>query len=539
MRVIGFLAVAVVVLFIVNSCAGHGPYRIADKNCAPISLGGDNNESIYADQDSLLCSIQTHAMASAFPVPAESKGIPADPDRFQLAFVELGNGVPEDIRQRQLDALLGSLRRGQQDYVIAFIHGWRHNAEIGDGDVRKLRALLAYARSFLNTRCVDHGRYCDARLTGVYVGWRGASFIEPAGSGMVGTIGAAPTFWSRKNESERLKGEIQLALRSISGSLDLAPGNFDADKMLVVGHSFGGNMLATAFRDELAENIANHPIGGYFSAPVGDLIVLVNPASEALNWTKLQEALASRGERSITVDGDPDSDRFEQVFARDQRPNYLSITSVCDWAEAEVKGMGKELRPVGCDVPTSRLFPIGQAMALKWDSERMRTIGHLDPVYERSAKDGRVRLRDGSRRVGTSHEFITNFGGNVSSDFRNAANPDLSRCDVADGWLKKATGRMGGAGRGWDTAYDAAGKRNNILWVDRRRGIFAQFRHRLSLSGYGAGELASVAPATSPFWNVRAFDTAIEDHGGYVGYSFWCSVNQLILDDVSAPNGPS
>lgn len=536
-RIVAVLMLALTGVFLLNSCAGHGPYRKAEEKCGLISLGEANDERAHPDQDSVSCMIQTHAMAAAFQLPENSKGIPRDPDRFSLAFVELGEAIARETRDKQVGKVLASLRNDRQDYVVAFIHGWRHNAEVGDGDVRKLRVLLAYARSFLNSRCVDHGRYCESSLTGVYIGWRGASFVEPGSTGsLVGTIGAAPTFWSRKKESERLGNEARSVLKQISANLDLSSGDHTADKMLVLGHSFGGNMLASALGDEIVDSVSKHREGEYLPAPLGDLVVLINPASEALNWTKIQEALAEKGGRNIVVGSEGGSDRFEKVFAREQRPNYISITSVCDWSASEIKGKDRSSGNVKCDIPTARLFPLGQVAALKWDRERRHTIGHLDPIYER--KDKRIRLKEGSRRVGTSHEFITNMGSNSASSFKAASNPALSGCDVVDGWLAKAISRMPGSGRGWDTAYDSVG-RNNILWVDRKRGIFTQFRHRLSLSGFRSGELASIAPANSPFWNIRAFDSAIEDHGGYVGYPLWCSLNQLILDDVVSRDAPS
>ncbi|WP_144223436.1 hypothetical protein [Mesorhizobium amorphae] len=534
MRSLVLLAVAAVGLFILNSCAGHGPYRIADSGCdSVINLGVGNSEKAYGDQARLSCMLQTHSLVSAYHLPASHRGVPIEPDQFRLAFVELDPKISQDVRDKQLNAAVGSLSGAGQNYVVAFVHGWRHNAEIGDSDIGKLRTMLAYTRSFLNIRCVELGRYCNARLTGIYLGWRGASFVEPGGDRtVVGTIGAGPTFWARKGESERLKDAALKVLKTVESNLNLRAGDFEADKMLVVGHSFGGNMLANAFKDRIIDAVNKHEMGAYFEAPVGDLTVMINPASEASNWTAIQEAVAKKAGRSIVVGG-PLGDQFERVFSKGQRPNYLAITSACDWADEEIKGVEGSIRSVQCDQPTGYLFPMGQAAALKWDRERMTTIGHLNPIYvaDPTSSSG-ASLQNGTRRVGTTHEFITNkFAEDTSIRF--ASDPKLSRCDVADGWLSQVQARMGGGGRHWDSAYKGP-NRDNILWVDQARGIFAQFRHSLSLPGFASGQLASIAPANSPFWNVRAFDTAIANHGGYVGYPLWCSLNQLVLDDVVA-----
>ena len=62
-----------------------------------------------------------------------------------------------------------------------------------------------------------------------------------------------------------------------------------------------------------------------------------------------------------------------------------------------------------------------------------------------------------------------------------------------------------------------------------------QIRHQLGLKDEETGKTvwrSSVAAARSPFWNIRATDTVIEKHGGFVNYPLWCVINQLFLDPV-------
>ena len=65
-----------------------------------------------------------------------------------------------------------------------------------------------------------------------------------------------------------------------------------------------------------------------------------------------------------------------------------------------------------------------------------------------------------------------------------------------------------------------------------RNPASVQWRHSLWLP-YQKNRI-SVASSRSPFWNVRALDTAIKDHHGWVSYPMWCAINQLVLDDVTA-----
>ena len=47
-----------------------------------------------------------------------------------------------------------------------------------------------------------------------------------------------------------------------------------------------------------------------------------------------------------------------------------------------------------------------------------------------------------------------------------------------------------------------------------------------------------IVQADDPFWNVRAFDTALKKHDGYVSYPLICAINQLVMDDVASPSPP-
>jgi hypothetical protein len=557
MKRLFLIVLSAILVFLLNSCTSFSPYRTSESDCgAPISITSDNIEKNDKRPNPFDCSIQTHITTTPYVEPENSAGLPFEPDRYQLAFLEYGRGVSQDVHREQMRKIQKRLNSTPQDYVIVFVHGWRHNAMVGDSDVQRFRALLAYARSFLNTRCTEMGRYCHAGLTGIYVGWRGASVIEPDNLA-VGTAMAVPTFWARKAESERVGKALIPDLHELENDLRLTSGDYSADKMLVMGHSFGGNALASAIGDEVARAVQNHPMGAEMPPPLGDLIVLVNPASEANNWTKVQKQLATKVGRSIVVGKNPPIDQFENIFPVTQRPTYLAFTSACNWAKDEIQGelsqQQKEKQPkargVDCDSATARAFPLGQFGALRWSTDRLRTIGHLDPVYDKildgtpnpkDSKKFKFIPRPGTERLGTSHEFIVNNrlfvdGKPIPTNFANASSPEYSQCDVADGWLLKAKNRtLLSSGRGWDTRYNKEGKVDHVLWVDKKHAVEAQFRHSLSLPGSFPGQVPSVAPANSPFWNIRAFDSAIAFHGKYVGYPFWCSVNQLVLDDPVA-----
>jgi hypothetical protein len=127
------------------------------------------------------CMVQKHAVKSLTAASTD----PGNPSlMYYLSFLEFQeNGEPvqygEDkqlLKRSQFQVLLTHLKTqreaGRQNFILAFIHGWRHDARIGDENVKNTRLLAAYLTSFLEQRCVKYQRYCKVAVTAVYFGWR-------------------------------------------------------------------------------------------------------------------------------------------------------------------------------------------------------------------------------------------------------------------------------------------------------------------------------------------------------------------------------
>ena len=548
--------------------AVHRPDSAARAKCQevqPLSTRfRERRDRVYdngAAENPARCGYQAHAFATIRP-PTETRNqtwaeaLAAeevsvfDPDGFALSLVEI-NDSGAFAEPQQLDDLIASLkahqRANRQNYVVTLVHGWRHDASVRNADVEKFRTVLAYARSALNARCVETGTYCDAALTGVFLGWRGRSFAEPVKPWQDNyspwVLGAAPTVWERKAKSETLAiqrdGAVNALLQTLDTTLTSDPGNPRADKLLVVGHSLGGNMLATYLRPRAVAQVNRHPTtGGRTMQPLlGDLVVLLNPASEAANWTAIQRAerakagLQDSADLIANADGNFDADLFarlttwRRLYPINQRPIYISITSASNWSDDERRG-----RQVKFDTATQVLFPISRWLAGYSDTEQVRTIGHLDPEYTT-----RGVLR--SPAVGTTHEFSVNQGTGIRARYSTGAEPRLSWCSDASGWLIAARQKQidqNGNAIGWDygldpDAPDGLRAERNIAGL--HNAVSVQWRHSLNVRGQANG--LSVAGPFSPFWNVRALDTAIRDHAGWVNYPTWCAIHQLVLDDVT------
>ncbi len=257
--------------------------------------------------------------------------------------------------------------------VLVFIHGWHHSAECCDDDVegfketliRLKRQLSAPAHAAVQT--ADTAPAQEINVVGIYIGWRGRSL-----PGFINYF----TFWGRKASAERVGntdfGEFlsrlnHLYLSHNSRRQDEAPDRTRVASdhflgLVTIGHSFGGQVLLKAIGNSLeAQLIRNSPGAGYLrthdtestrhDSPaiegIGDLIVLLNPATEAAQYHRLH--LLSRKLR----------------YPPEQTPIMLTVSA-------------------RNDVPRHRLFSFGRILGEIFTGKPRKT----DPVereVERSA----------------------------------------------------------------------------------------------------------------------------------------------------------
>ncbi|WP_267359568.1 MULTISPECIES: hypothetical protein [unclassified Methylobacterium] len=232
----------------------------------------------------------------------------------------------------QLDALKQHLSTGSH-YVIAFVHGWRHDARIGDGNVADLRLYAAHAARFLAQRCPSDPSVCDMDVTAIYIGWRGARVDErglqlwfgDAIGGFFGNLSAGATLFDRKPVSEAIAPAAISALRTLETTLG-APGAHN--KLIVAGHSLGGNMLASGLKDDMVKAVHRHRFGETLPPVLGNLVVLINPASEASKWTAIQrEVWLKLADHADAHTPASEVERGDGYFPPNQRPVLMSVTA--------------------------------------------------------------------------------------------------------------------------------------------------------------------------------------------------------------------
>jgi hypothetical protein len=276
-------------------------YRPADQSCENHSL-----------DETAEC--QRHALQEF-----EDSG---DPNiRYTLGFVEFDDqGLVID--RDQMNSVLKYVADLDEDkdlLVVVFMHGWHHSAAPGDSNIRDFRRVLeglrrseilatactkelsGFSKEINGTECTSKGapdRIAPREVVGVYLGWRGDSLKSP--------LLNWSTFWERKNTAQTVGHvgvtEVLTKLEKLKGP----QASDNRNKLIVIGHSFGGaavfaaltqilesRFVRTADLPELGEPALqdSQAVEGF-----GDLVVLVNPAFEALLFKPLRDMSTEYGQ---------------------------------------------------------------------------------------------------------------------------------------------------------------------------------------------------------------------------------------------------
>lgn len=266
---------------------------------------------------------EPHAL-QAFPSEGGSQ--------YLLGFVEFDDqGQLWD--RKQMWAILDTLwtEAADKDLLIAvFVHGWKHSAKPHDTNIDTFREVLSgLSKSELHISQKD--KRPARKVVGIYLGWRGGSIRVPMAEEL--------TFWDRKNTAQKVsrggvtevlsqlellkrvrdqivqeENDLELLKRvnenmlqektepellnrlkdRISQNRRIKSGT----RLVIVGHSFGGAIVFSSLVQILESRIVRTlgPVGTQSDVEgFGNLIVLINPALEALQFAPLSDMSTERG----------------------------------------------------------------------------------------------------------------------------------------------------------------------------------------------------------------------------------------------------
>jgi hypothetical protein len=307
---------------------------------------------------------------------------PADPElQYALGFVEFDEqGQLYD--RNQMQALLDYLYRiaAHDDLLMTvFVHGWHHLAREGDGNIESFRESLSML-SRLERSDARANRRKPRKLVGIYVGWRGESVpVE-----LLNVL----TFYERKNVAQKVGHggvtELFARLEEIRDTRQSMNGSGDTtNRLVIVGHSFGGAVVFSALSQILMERFVDTkgPAGIASTARgFGDLVILINPAFEAMQFGTLSDMANARGS-----------------YFPEQAPLLAILTSEADYATKYAFWVGRALSTsLDKHRTVSRLNRgSGRQQEIDQGEADRNTVGHFEPyITHRLDPDDTLRTAE-------------------------------------------------------------------------------------------------------------------------------------------------
>jgi hypothetical protein len=307
---LALLAAAVgVLLFFTAGCASNRPFRTSFAPCD---------------------TTRTNAVCA-------KASIEVTPD-YKLGFVEFDDqgwfwdraqlGAVE--KMLKTEAGIGQTNNAEGIVIVLFAHGWKNNAAYNNENVEMFRAVLTeLGKAEQNQNGPD--QHPPRKIVGVYAGWRGLSAKwEPF---------KELSFWERKNTAHKIGygaiTELLADLESIqeASNQTIRAGGPRTD-LIILGHSFGGAAVYSAISQIVTERFVDTVERGQPLKPVGDVVILLNPAFEASRHYNLNEL-------AVSISHYPEA----------QRPVLAVFTSKGDWA-------------------THYAFPIGRFFSTMFEKNR-------------------------------------------------------------------------------------------------------------------------------------------------------------------------
>jgi hypothetical protein len=238
------------------------------------------------------------------------------PYSYSFSFVEINDdGLFSD--SAQIDHLMTDLKSkvNQTDTVILlYVHGWNHNARVGDDNVACFEELVK-ATAIMQSGYVAHDKKIPRAVYGIYVGWPAVIYENEK-------LNKVATFFGRQSAADRIgeRGAL-LQLFSRISQLRHEP-RPQQTKFVIVSHSLGGRLTYKTLRPIMQNSV--YESDNTKSPFLADVAVLVNPALSAEEHTALAELIEAQARPAI--DKQP---RF--IIATSEKDEVLG--SVYPWSQ--------------------------------------------------------------------------------------------------------------------------------------------------------------------------------------------------------------
>lgn len=467
------------------------------------------------------CSIQTHTNQSV---------------SYDMAFLEFNDqGILRE--PQQWEALKRHLKEKENITALLFVHGWRNDAHIGSEDVSRFHTMLSLTANYARQRNPQ------SKTIGIFIGWRGRIIDEKNDRlhtyPLLNAL-AIPTILSRKPRSDSLAKPIGEKILEIEKLVKGENLDQQHNKLIILGHSLGGNIIIRGLSEKLVERISQH-CSNQETRGVGDLIVLLNPASEARNFFDVQKAA------------------FAHPSIEGSSPSVVSLTASHYYDELSNSR-------THWDTAVGEYFPIAQRI-LTLDTGKpqdIQSIGNFLPTIITSSEVVTTR------KYGVSHEIEIDESAGVATTYSLAGKASnvgiFPTCPPESSfmeWQKQAIKDLHtSSGVGWDAAFINSEKDFRVSFPrpDQKCSIKVNIRHGavrnrcrsdsteqtvcrnaaadsgLVLNPTQHVSIPNIGPAWSLVWNTAAHDDTIKEHDGYLSHTLWCALNRFALDKPEPKN---
>lgn len=317
------LVLTVFALIGLSGCVNSRPYQVAELGPRPKIDGGRLPIPISELPEVNICSSSTPCVAF-------------------VEFDDYGNLM----NRAQLHAAVKVAEEtaGSNGTILVYVHGWHNDANNGTRDVEEFKRLILRASEVDTIFRPQHpGR---GKILGIYVGWRGDSISS---DGISTPLSHLLTFWDRKNAAHDIGASG--GVYDLFSRLSDVRRKYQKSRLLIHGHSFGGALVYSTLAHTLMDQIRRDAVESpEQAAPVADLVLIVNPAFEAMKL-RPQLDLARTHEYKASLP-----------------PRLVILTTQADWA-------------------TRLAFPLGRLFATLTDAyadeqssaENRQAVGHHLP----------------------------------------------------------------------------------------------------------------------------------------------------------------
>ena len=242
----------------------------------------------------------------------------------------------------QWDALMlqinnGGIKDDRSKIILMHIHGWKHNADPEDSERKRFRAVVDSIAQEQKNKSQNN------QVIGIFVAWPGLS-MDFAGLQNL-------TFFSRTTVADRVSQSaiVGKLIGNIESILNKRKEKGSNDVFIMMGYSLGARILfnatsqAALYQSQLAAPDLDEGTYDIVDGP-GDLVMLLNPALSAGNYTAIDSIRNARTQ-----------------FSPKQNPIMLTISA-------------------DNDSVTKRAYPLGHILRFKGDREHRTAIGEY-PEY--------------------------------------------------------------------------------------------------------------------------------------------------------------